>query len=85
MTQSSVCKFYLFFTQLLALMLILFLSAMYLLLSPFHNLSHSGISHIHINVDESMRNAKMTYIVKRRKYLIIVTVLSMMLQINVVF
>ena len=52
-----------------------------LLLPPFHNVSHSSISHIHINVNESrhiflfkfinininMRNVRITYIVKRRK------------------
>ena len=52
-----------------------------LVLPPFHNVSHSSISHIHIDVNESrhiflfrfinininMENARITYIVKRRK------------------
>ncbi|KAB8086173.1 hypothetical protein EE612_009330 [Oryza sativa] len=52
-------------------------------LPPFHNVSHSSISHIYIDVNESrhiylsrfininmnVENARMTYIVKRRKYL----------------
>ena len=51
-------------------------------LPPFHNVSHSIISYIHIGVNESrhiylsrfininmnVKNAKMAYIVKRRKY-----------------
>ncbi len=47
----------------------------YLLLHLFHNVSHSSISHIHIDVNESRHiylsvgNARMTYIVKRRKYI----------------
>ena len=63
-------------------LLILFLFLV--LLPPFHNVSHSSISHIHIDVNESRHiylsrfininmnigNAKMTYIVKRRKYMI---------------
>ena len=53
-----------------------------LILPPFHNVSHSSISHIHIDVNESkhiylsrfinininVENARMIYIVKRRKY-----------------
>ena len=55
----------------------------FFLLSPFHNVSHSNISHIHIDVNESRHiyiyldsltsinmnvgNVRMTYIVKRRK------------------
>ena len=52
-------------------------------LSPFDNVSHSNISQIYIDVNESrhiylsrfintninVENAKMTYIVKRRKYM----------------
>jgi hypothetical protein len=51
-----------------------------LLLHPFHNVSHSKISHIYIDANESrhiyqsrfininmnMKNIKMTYIVKQR-------------------
>ena len=45
----------------------------YYILSPFHNVSHSSIFHIHIDVNESIininvGNVKMTYIVKRREY-----------------
>ncbi len=51
------------------------------LLPPFHNVSHSSISHIHIDVNESrlsrfininmnVGNARMTYIVKQRKYIL---------------
>ncbi len=54
-----------------------------IVLPPFHNVSHSSISHIHIDVNESRHiylfkfininmnvgNAKMTYIVKQRKYM----------------
>ena len=50
-------------------------------LPPFHNVSHSSISHIHIDVNESRHiylsrfinininvvNTRMTYIVKQRK------------------
>ena len=50
-------------------------------LHPFHNVSHSSISHIHININESkhiylfrfinininMKNIKMTYILERSK------------------
>jgi hypothetical protein len=53
------------------------------ILPPFHNVSHSGIFHIHIDINESRHiylsrfininmnigNAIITYIVKRRKYL----------------
>ena len=42
-----------------------------IILSPFHNVSHTSISHIHmsrfININMNMGNAKMTYIVKRRE------------------
>ncbi len=55
------------------------------LLSPFHNVSHSIIFHIHIDVNESrhiylskfininmnMGNARITYIVKGMKYYIL--------------
>ncbi len=54
------------------------------ILPPFHNVSHSSIFHIHIDVNESkhiyisrfininlnVENARMTYIVKRRKYIL---------------
>ena len=56
-----------------------------ILLPPFHNISHSNISHIHININESryiyiylsrfininmnVRNARMTCAVKRRNYI----------------
>ena len=47
-----------------------------MLFPPFHNISHSSISHIDIDINEStyninmnVKNAKMTYIVKRRKYI----------------
>ena len=60
-----------------------------MLLPPFHNVSHSNIYHIHIDANESrhiylsrfisinmnVRNARMTYIVKRRKYQSRVTIL----------
>ena len=53
----------------------------YLVLPPFHNVSHSSISHIHIDINESrhiylsrfikikmnVKNTRMTYIVKRRE------------------
>ena len=53
-----------------------------LVLPSFHNVSHSSIAHIYINVNESRHtymsrfininmnvgNARMTYIVKRREY-----------------
>ena len=56
----------------------------YEILPPFHNVSHSSIFHIHIDVNESrhiylsrfininmnVENVRMTYIVKRRKYMI---------------
>ena len=54
------------------------------LLPPFHNVSHSNICHIHIDINESryiypsrlininmnVGNARMTYIVKQRKYVV---------------
>jgi hypothetical protein len=53
----------------------------YLVLPPFHNVSHSSIFHIHIDANESRHiylsrfisinmnvgNARMTYIVKQRE------------------
>ena len=53
-----------------------------MMLPLFHNVSHSSLSHIRINVNESrhiylarfininmnVENARMTYIVKRRNY-----------------
>ena len=55
--------------------------ACYCVLPPFHNVNHSSIFHIHIDVDKfrhiylsrfininmNMGNARMNYIVKRRK------------------
>ena len=57
------------------------LTCLFYLLPPFHNISHSSISHIHIDGNESRHiylsrfitinmnvgNVRMTYIVKRRK------------------
>ena len=54
----------------------------YVILPPFHNVSHSNIFYIHIDANESIRiymfkfisiymnveNARMNYIVKRREY-----------------
>ncbi len=62
--------------------MLLYKKSINILLPPFHNVSHSSISHIHINVNVSrhiylskfininmnVKNARMTYIVKRRKY-----------------
>ena len=53
-----------------------------IILLPFHNVNHSSIFHIHMDVNESkwiymsrfinininVENARMTYIVKRREY-----------------
>ncbi|BAF22116.1 Os07g0601900 [Oryza sativa Japonica Group] len=47
-------------------------------LSPFHSVSHFSISHIYVNVNKSrhiyininVKNTRMTYIVKQRKYVI---------------
>ena len=53
-------------------------------LPPFHNISYSSISHIHIDVNKSRHiylsrfininmnvgNARMTYIIKRRNYIV---------------
>jgi hypothetical protein len=53
-----------------------------MLFSPFHNISHFSISHIHIDVNESrhiylfrfininmnVENARITYIMKKREH-----------------
>ncbi len=50
------------------------ISHIYIEIPSFHNVSHSSISHIHIDmsrfisINMNVRNARMTYIVKRREY-----------------
>mgnify|MGYP003703298123 CR=1 FL=1 len=54
-----------------------FYGRVYIVLPPFQNVSHSSISHIHvddifrfININMNMRNARINYIVKRREYIL---------------